>query len=679
MLRVPGTWRTKPDAPEPLPVQLLWGDGARFTVDELDTMAISAAAADRAEPRSRSTAPAQLDGVRGAAVGPVLTAQIRDTFAERLAKLATGDYVSGNYVDLRDLACWAGGREEQLGDPTAQLMRAARASGTVEHRGLSVCVRTIDSGVALGRREPYSPMALRSVPDSATAPARSDLARSAQSARARITVNHRQSRDVERDIIEALAVYNADRPRMFDHGGEIVEISRGHRVRPLGDKLYSVVAQAADFFHVSGWAVGPPKDVLRALAAHDAKDLGLPPLEGFSTLPIMRPDGTIRTAPGYDPQTRIYFEPGEVAFPAIPEQPTESEIEAARATLLTEWGEFPYRDETSRCNALALLFTTVLRPAVKGPVPMAVITASTRGTGKTLLAETILSVAEGEEVPSVDWPSTEDERRKAITTHLRSGRPLFFDNLNGKLASDALSMLLTTSVWSARILGTSTAVEIPVRAVTVVTGNGIQVHGDLDRRVFYVELDAAVFRPELRTGFEHADLRGHVLANRVVLAHAVLVLARSWFAAGRPAPECAALGSYEGWRTVIGGILQHAGIPGFLASSPDLLDDPEMIEWEVFLEALDKHFAPASSFTAGDATEAIEQNAVTWRDSVPGDLANKLRRPGLDPRRSVGDAFRYAKGRRFNPAGIRIETSELNRGRVALWRIVRDQHPADVF
>ena len=46
---------------------------------------------------------------------------------------------------------------------------------------------------------------------------------------------------------------------------------------------------------------------------------------------------------------------------------------------------------------------------------------------------------------------------------------------------------------------------------------------------------------------------------------------RAWLAAGRP-PGKRILGSFESWAAVVGGILEHAGVPGFLQDTEQLYE-----------------------------------------------------------------------------------------------------------
>jgi hypothetical protein len=110
---------------------------------------------------------------------------------------------------------------------------------------------------------------------------------------------------------------------------------------------------------------------------------------------------------------------------------------------------------------------------------------------------------------------------------------------------------------------------------------------EIARRCVRIRLDPRIDRPWLRDGFRHPDLLGWVKENRGELVWAVLTLIKAWIIAGRPRPRVKPLGSFEKWTEVIGGILEHAGIPGFLENTAEFyeLADAEGATWRTFVTA----------------------------------------------------------------------------------------------
>src|SRR5262249_21511680 len=83
--------------------------------------------------------------------------------------------------------------------------------------------------------------------------------------------------------------------------------------------------------------------------------------------------------------------------------------------------------------------------------------------------------------------------------------------------------------------------------------------------------------------FRREHVLAHARAARGELIAACLTLAAGWLAAGRPQPAATvpAMGSFEDWRDVVGGVLAVAGVPGFLANAAELYEaaDAEMQPW----------------------------------------------------------------------------------------------------
>src|SRR5439155_21573586 len=127
---------------------------------------------------------------------------------------------------------------------------------------------------------------------------------------------------------------------------------------------------AADFRGADDRHVSPPIDIVRDVLALGAWP-SLPPLEGLVEVPVLRPDGSVLTTPGYDPATRLVYKPiAGLTVPTIPEAPTPAEIDAALHLLFDDLlFDFPFADEASVANTVGLLLTPILRPTFSGPAP----------------------------------------------------------------------------------------------------------------------------------------------------------------------------------------------------------------------------------------------------------------------------------------------------------------------
>ena len=161
---------------------------------------------------------------------------------------------------------------------------------------------------------------------------------------------------------------------------------------------------------------------------------------------------------------------------------------------------------------------------------------------------------------------------------------VWFDNIRGEVNAGSLASILTARKWADRILGKTKRFSGRVLTTWCIAGNGLRFSREMGRRTVIIELDAMMPRAWLRTNFKH-ELPGWALENRATLVRACIILVQNWIAQGRK-PGARTLGSYESWARVMGGILEAAGIEGFLEKQDE---QPEEIDreaqlWNPFIE-----------------------------------------------------------------------------------------------
>jgi len=251
--------------------------------------------------------------------------------------------------------------------------------------------------------------------------------------------------------------------------------------------------------------------------------------------------------------------------------------------------DFPFMDESSRTNMIAVLLTAVLRPMINGPVPMAIIDKPQAGTGATLLSEVVSRIATGRSAALMTAPEDEAAWRKAITSTLSQGRNLaIVDNVETKLYAAPLAAVLTSNTWTDRILGRSEMITLPHNLFWISTGNNLQLGGDLPRRCFWIRLDAQTARPWQRTDYRHPDLLAWVAIARGKILSAIIIITRAWILAGNPKPDTTVpkMGSFEKWRDIIGGIITFCQMSAFMANLESMYEqaDADTPQWEAFIE-----------------------------------------------------------------------------------------------
>lgn len=386
-------------------------------------------------------------------------------------------------------------------------------------------------------------------------------------------------------------------PRLFRRAGSPVRVEFDDNGSPkimelTENRLRHETARAAVFLEYNSRKkedieTRPPLDMVRDMLA--CPEMPLPPLDRVVEVPVFAPDGHLHDAPGYDPATRSFLRiDPELRIPPLPDEPTEADAFGALRTIGNVLADFPFVGRADRAHAVALLLLPFARNLIEGPTPNHEIEAPDAGTGKGLLAHALLSPGAGANVGYVSECVDDDEWRKAIHSMLMEGRPVIcIDNVNRVLDSGSLALALTQPTVSGRILGVSKMADCPVRCVWVTTGNNISMSKEISRRTIRIRLDAKCDRPWERSGFRIENLTRWVSDNRGTLIHAALVLIRRWIVAGKPSPKCKPLGTYERWTHVIGGILEHAGIKGFLANASALYEsaDTTGAAWRRFVGA----------------------------------------------------------------------------------------------
>jgi hypothetical protein len=482
-----------------------------------------------------------------------------------------------------------------------------------------------------------------------------------------IQVNDRQLRDITALAIGALRAAN-DPFEIFVRMGQPCRIKIDEYEHPSIDPLKETgtryyLSQAADFVRVGEKVtkVSPPKDLVQNVLA--APDWPFPPLRGIVELPVLRPDGSILAVQGYDPATKLFYHPlpGPALDPMISLNPDQQDaVNGVKFILYELLPDFPFVDEASRANTLAALLTPIVRHVIAGPVPMGLFDAPQAGTGKTKLAEIIGMISTGRWTPMRTPPMRRDddaEWSKVITSALLNGSPInCFDNVDGVLRSPSLCLALTSQVYSDRLLGTNQQPEIPVICSWFATGNNIQLGGDLPRRCYWIRLDAKVSQPWKRSDFRHKDLEGWVTENRSRLSSALLTMARAWFVAGQPEPDCPILGSYQAWCRTVGGILKFAGIESFLENLDAMHEraDLEGREWEAFLDAWRNHYGGAVVLVKELVEETQKEEGAAIRDALPSRLAEAMAKKGSALAISVGRALQAKEGVHFGNMGLHL-------------------------
>jgi hypothetical protein len=481
-------------------------------------------------------------------------------------------------------------------------------------------------------------------------------------ARPRIILTGRQPREIAEDARRALAGIRGA-GRLYLRDGRIVQVvvsEHGPAIREVGgDEVQSLLVGGCDWLDLrrpkkheitageeflEEPAKALPGYVVAAVRGH--RGAWLPGLSRVATAPFFARDagGDARLVhgDGYDAQSEG-FSAG--SFWVRRMGPGEG------LALVDELiADFPFESPGDRAHALAFALSPIVRDLVRGPVPMTVFEAPSPGTGKSLLMQVLATAATGRAVEPTPMSSQEDERRKAMGSMLQEGRPVvLLDNVRGHLHDPALEGVLTAyPTWSDRRMGGQDRLRVPALAVWGLSGNNLTMNADLARRTVSVRLNARTAQPELRRGFRHADLLGWVAERREDLTSALVAMVEAWMQAGQPQGG-QVLGSYESWSRVVGGILQTAGVEGFLAEreSRALSADPEAAEWSGLL-----HLWLSEPALKGQRSAAELARWCADRGLLLGVLGDKGERSQAT---RLGSALRGMRGRVWRVGEVDVE------------------------
>jgi hypothetical protein len=374
------------------------------------------------------------------------------------------------------------------------------------------------------------------------------------------------------------------------------------------DYLWTRMAEAAKFIRQTEHKMvtkDPPFKWAGALMSRSGDDWKFPPLTGIIRTPTLRAsDWSLLQTPGYDVESGIFYDPGQVDFGEIPDKPTKDEAIAALNELKEPFEEFPFVDEVAQAVALSLPLTAMVRRSLPS-APLHAMDAPAKGSGKSLIVKAAAYIVVGHEPTDMTYTGDQMEERKKWASVLRNGDELInLDNIDLPLEGATLCTILTSPVFSDRTLGLTEKLSLLTNVTITTTGNNIVIRGDLTRRIITCRIDPKVERPGERR-FQRPNLLGWIFDNRPTLVRAGLIMMRAYVAAGMPPQSLDPFGSFEVWSDLIRGTLSWLGCADPYKSQAALLsDDPEALDIGAVLRALGAIY-PHQRFTASRAMSDI--------------------------------------------------------------------------
>lgn len=356
-------------------------------------------------------------------------------------------------------------------------------------------------------------------------------------------------------------------------------------------------------------------------------------LRGITRGPYLRPDGTIGgTSSGYDPKTKL-LTVTDADWSAVNHEPSEADARLALDELLDVVKDFPFEagsQDVGRAVWVAALLTLAGRPAFDGPAPLFLFDATTAGSGKTTLAKLLSVIVRGVDPPLAGMPASTAELKKAMTAALLRGDTMHvFDNCTATIGNEVLDMLLTSTNYQDRRLGTNETIVAEARMLLVATSNNAGIGADTARRTLTLRLRPLTDRPEEQQ-FDRDPIE-FALHNRPRLLPAALSILRWHFMQGSDAlPSCRPFGSFNGWSRAIRLAVLRAGLPDPVESQTMVrrIDDDTRLR-SAFLEAWEA-WRPGFCGTARAIVSTLFETRADKSFAQAGEGADDLRSVILD-------------------------------------------------
>jgi hypothetical protein len=347
--------------------------------------------------------------------------------------------------------------------------------------------------------------------------------------------------------------------------------------------------------------VAPFPDVIEGIMG---RDLGcFHALDRIVRVPVFAADGSLRTEKGYHPELQCYLDP-RMEFRPVPDVITEEHLDEACSWLFEAIRDFSFSDAfdgndelpiridgdndqqghpmpnlargvSSRTHTYAAIMQGFMRNCINGPTPIYAIDKPVAGEGAGFLTDVISYILEGGKPFAGTMQKNIDEFKKEIVATLLSSTNIaFYDNVDFHIDNPVLAAALTAGNFRGRILGLSQNADVPIRLLWIIAGKNLSMTAELMRRVVPIKLDSAMEHPERDrppSWYKHR-LHDFLTDNRDKLVWACHVIGKNWFQKGCPKGK-ASLESFNDYAAVMGGVLEAAGLPGFLGNRDRYLGD----------------------------------------------------------------------------------------------------------
>ncbi len=384
-----------------------------------------------------------------------------------------------------------------------------------------------------------------------------------------IVISTRQH-EVNRQALTALAKGTS---RVFEHGGQLVEIPQPHRgssaaapvLKSIPEaRLQELLAEHCTFVSPSRRDPGtgrgpgtepepvqPPRWTTRAILARGSWP-ELPWLAGWVDVPVLRPDGSVLQVPGYDAATGLMLVPS-TRFAPVPARPSKEHCRQSLALFRQVFQGQDFVCPSQFAAWLACLLTPLARPAFEGPPPITLL----GGTDRRWLADLTSTLLTGQPIVSIVCRGGRLTRR-SLNSLAQAGTRLAWIETKDRIP-EPLERALAEGGWSYRRPGANERIFHPI---TWLASESLE----LSRPIATITSCLGPQSVSRRASAIRAEVLERVRRHRGCLLPAALTLLRAYTSAGRPVagsppqvlPE---VGLPVGWSDLVRSAVVWAGLP----------------------------------------------------------------------------------------------------------------------
>jgi len=421
----------------------------------------------------------------------------------------------------------------------------------------------------------------------------------------------------------------------FNRADQPVAVS-GERITAIlhSAELAGLLNQHVEFYYF-GDEEGQFKPLLPAHGNtwlnHPAERSRLPEIKLFSRNPVYSLDWRL-TPSGYDAESGIYY-----AGPPVEARPDTKHLDC----LLRE---FCFKVAADRTNFIGILLTCLLTPHFVGCRPGLLLNGNQPGLGKTILAQLLAILRDGQPVQTLTYNPNDEEFEKHLGAAVRNGlQTLIIDNAKAKpgkqpaIDSACLERSITDRVLSYRLLGSSSCIRAENSHQFVITANTPNVSRDLVTRCVVINLYHE--GDPTRRSFQLCDPEAYAAEHRPEILGELIGMVERWKAAGMPKANVQTRFNKQGWGAIVGGILNVNGEPDFLVDSGDASEELDETRRDFSELVRCMHSEGLRPRTAGELERLASRNRLLAEELGDGVPRSRSTRMGHLCGRYVGERF----------------------------------------